>query len=285
MFNLLIDELFKLAIKEDIGNGDITSQLVVPETCDVLAHIICKENMILAGMPFIKRFFSILSFASGYPNEQVNFEEYYKDGNFIEKGNIVAILKGNARLILAGERIALNILQRLSGIATFTKEFEKKLEDLPVKILDTRKTTPGLRFMEKYAVRIGGGNNHRFALYDAVLIKDNHIKIAGSVKEAVLRAKKSCIYQKIEVEVKNFEELEEAISAGADIVMLDNMDIETMKKAVEIAKGRVLLEASGGVNLQNIREIALTGVDFVSVGALTHSAKAVDMSMKIKEVL
>jgi len=241
--------------------------------------------MILAGMPFIKRFFSILSFASGYPNEQVNFEEYYKDGNFIEKGNIVAILKGNARLILAGERIALNILQRLSGIATFTKEFEKKLEDLPVKILDTRKTTPGLRFMEKYAVRIGGGNNHRFALYDAVLIKDNHIKIAGSVKEAVLRAKKSCIYQKIEVEVKNFEELEEAISAGADIVMLDNMDIETMKKAVEIAKGRVLLEASGGVNLQNIREIALTGVDFVSVGALTHSAKAVDMSMKIKEVL
>lgn len=285
MFNLLIDELFKLAIKEDIGNGDITSQFIVPENYAVLAHIICKEDMILAGMPYIKRFFSNLSFASGFQHYKLHFKEYFKDGNFIEKGKVVAILKGNARLILAGERIALNILQRLSGIATFTGQFVKKVEDLPVKILDTRKTTPGLRFLEKYAVRVGGGHNHRFALYDAVLIKDNHIKIIGSVKEAVLKAKKSCIYQKIEVEVKNLKELEEAISAGADIVMLDNMDIETMKEAVKISKGKVLLEASGGVNLDNIREIALTGVDFISIGALTHSAKAVDISMKIKEVL
>jgi len=283
MFNFLIDELFKLAIKEDIGNGDITSQLVVPENYEVLAHIICKENMILAGIPFVKRFFLILS--KYLESGNFSFEENYKDGELVEKGSIIASLKGNAKFLLAGERIALNILQRLSGIATFTGQFVKKVEDLPVKILDTRKTTPGLRFLEKYAVRVGGGHNHRFALYDAVLIKDNHIKIVGSVKEAVLKAKKSCIYQKIEVEVKSIKELEEAISAGADIVMLDNMDIETMKEAVKISKGRVLLEASGGVNLDNIREVALSGVDFISIGALTHSAKAVDISMKIKEIL
>ncbi len=285
MYTSLIDELFRIAILEDIGKGDITSEIVVPEKCDAVAQIICKENLILAGMPFIKRFFSILSSALSLQPDNLFFEEHYRDGDFIEKGNAIATLKGNTRLLLAGERTALNLLQRLSGISTFTSEFVKKIKDLPVKILDTRKTTPGLRFMEKYAVRVGGGHNHRFALYDAVLIKDNHIKIAGSVRDAVLKAKKTCIYQKIEVEVKTIEELEEAISAGADIVMLDNMEIETMKKAVSIAKGRVLIEASGGVNLENVREIALTGVDFISIGALTHSARAVDISMKIREVL
>lgn len=285
MYAYLIDEVFRIAILEDIGKGDITSEIVVPEECNAVAQIICKENLILAGMPFIKRFFSILSSALSLQPDNLWFEEHYRDGDFIEKGNAIATLKGNARLLLAGERTSLNLLQRLSGIATFTGEFVKKIKDLPVKILDTRKTTPGLRFMEKYAVRIGGGHNHRFALYDAVLIKDNHIKIAGSVREAVLKAKKFCIYQKIEVEVKSIEELEEAINAGAEIVMLDNMDIETMKKAVSIAKGRVLLEASGGVNLENVRDIALTGVDFISIGALTHSARAVDISMKIREVL
>lgn len=285
MFNPLIDEIFKLSIIEDIGNGDITSQLIIPQDCRVLAQLICKEDMILAGMPFIKRFFTILSSNFGFQSNEVYFEEYYKDGDFIKKGNTIASLKGNARLLLAGERIALNILQRLSGIATFTRKFVKKVEDLPVKILDTRKTTPGLRFMEKYAVKIGGGFNHRFALYDAVLIKDNHIKIVGSVREAVIKAKSQSLHQKVEVEVKTLEELQEAISAGADIVMLDNMSIEEMKKAVEIGKGRVLIEASGGVNLENIRDIASVGVDFISIGALTHSANAVDISMKIKEVL
>lgn len=285
MFSFLVDELFKLSIIEDIGNGDITSQLIVPKDCKALAQIICKEEMILAGMPFVKRFFNILSLNFGFQSDQLSFEEYYKDGDFVKKGSIVASLKGNARLLLAGERIALNILQRLSGIATFTREFIKKVEDLPVKILDTRKTTPGLRFMEKYAVKVGGGFNHRFALYDAVLIKDNHIKIAGSIKEALMRVKNHCIHQKIEIEVKTLEELKEAISLGADIIMLDNMDIETMKEAVKLAKGKVLLEASGGVNIENVRDIALTGVDFISIGALTHSAKAVDISMKIKEVL
>jgi len=283
MFPFFVDELFTISILEDIGIGDITSEIIIPKECLVIAEIICKENMILAGIPFVKRFFSLLS--QYMESGNFFFEENYNDGDFIEKDSIIASLKGNARFLLAGERTSLNLLQRLSGIATFTGQFVKKVEDLPVKILDTRKTTPGLRFMEKYAVKMGGGYNHRFALYDAVLIKDNHIKIAGSVKESVLRAKKSSIYQKIEVEVQNLKELEEAISAGADIVMLDNMDTETMKEAVKIAKGRVLLEASGGVNLDNIREIALTGVDFISIGALTHSAKAVDISMKIKEVL
>lgn len=284
MFTPLVDKLFKLAILEDIGNGDITSQLLIPDASTSTAQIIGKEAFILAGLPFVKRFFYILSLTFNLNPDTLHFHEYFKDGDFIEKGKVIAEIKGNTRLLLAGERIALNIIQRLSGIATFTREFVEKVEGLPVKILDTRKTTPGLRFMEKYAVRIGGGFNHRFALYDAILIKDNHIKVAGSVENALDKAKKNAIYQKIEVEVKSLEELKEALRAGADIIMLDNMDIENMKEAVAIAKDKVLLEASGGVNLDNIREIASTGVDFISIGALTHSARAVDISMKIKEV-
>ncbi|MCX7988745.1 MAG: carboxylating nicotinate-nucleotide diphosphorylase [Thermodesulfovibrio sp.] len=285
MFYTLVDEIFKLSILEDIGNGDITSQLIVPEECIANAQIICKEDCILAGLPFIRRFLYILSLNFSLQPNSIEFKEYFKDGDFIEKGKIIAELKGNARLLLAGERIALNILQRLSGIATLTAEFVRRTEGFNIKILDTRKTTPGLRFMEKYAVRIGGGHNHRFALYDAILVKDNHIKIAGSVKEALIKVKKNSVHQKVEVEVKNLAELKDAISLGADIVMLDNMDIETMKKAVKLAKNKVLLEASGGVSLDNIREIASIGIDFVSIGALTHSARAVDISMKIKEVL
>lgn len=284
MFSPLVDELFRLAILEDIGPGDITSQLIVSEDCVAKAQIIGKEDFILAGVPFVRRFFNILSTLSNQQTNELNFHEYYKDGSFIQKGKVIAEIMGNARLLLAGERISLNILQRLSGIATLTAKFIEKTEGLQVKILDTRKTIPGWRLMEKYAVHVGGGFNHRFALYDAILIKDNHIKVAGSVKEALSRVRKSCIHQKIEVEVKNLEELKEAISEGADIVMLDNMDIENMKEAVRLAKGKVLIEASGGVDLDNIREIALTGVDFISIGALTHSARAVDISMKIKEV-
>ncbi len=285
MFTLFIDDIFKLAILEDVGYGDITSQLVIPPKSFAVAQIIAKEDFLLAGMPFIRRFFNLLEEYFHFPEEKLNFTEHRKDGDFINKGTIIAEIKGEAMLILAGERIALNILQRLSGIATLTAEFVKKVEGFEVKILDTRKTTPGLRFMEKYAVKIGGGFNHRFSLYDAILIKDNHIKIAGSVKQAIERIKKINIHQKIEIEVKNLDELKEAVESGVDIVMLDNMDIETLKKAVKIAKGKVLLEASGGVNLLNVREIASTGVDFISIGALTHSAKAVDISMKIKEVL
>ncbi|MEJ5226600.1 carboxylating nicotinate-nucleotide diphosphorylase [Thermodesulfovibrio sp.] len=285
MFNPIVDKFFNLAILEDIGNGDITSELLIPEDTFAKAHIICKEDCILAGLPFIKRFFVVLSSYFKLKSDGVDFIDYCNDGDFVKKGEIISELKGNARLLLAGERIALNILQRLSGIATLTSKFVRKTEGYDIKILDTRKTTPCMRFMEKYAVRVGGGFNHRFALYDAVLIKDNHIKITGSVKDAIKLSKKKAIHQKIEIEVKNIEELKEAVLEGADIVMLDNMDMESIKKAVQIAKGKVLLEVSGGVNLENIHEIASTGVDFVSIGALTHSAKAVDISMKIREVL
>jgi nicotinate-nucleotide pyrophosphorylase (carboxylating) len=285
MFSPLTDELFKIAILEDIGSGDITSQLLVPENLNAKAHIICKERIILAGIPFVKRFFYILSSFFNLKHDKLQIEEYYGEGDFVDEGKVIAELWGNARILVAGERIALNILQRLSGIATLTATFVKRIKDLNVKILDTRKTTPGLRAMEKYAVCVGGGYNHRFALYDAILIKDNHIKIVGSVSNALKMVKKSNIYQKIEIEVKNLEELKEAILEGADIVMLDNMDIETMKKAVKLAKGKVFLEASGGVTLDNVYEIASTGIDFISIGALTHSAKAVDISMKIKEIL
>ncbi len=283
MFYPLLDEIIKLAILEDIGSGDITTDFVVSDGVLAKASILCKEDMFVAGLPFAKRVFELLM--EGKRFSRFEFKEFFKDGDWVKKGYEIAHITSDAKLLLAGERISLNILQRLSGIATVTREFVKKVEELPVKILDTRKTTPGLRFMEKYAVRVGGGFNHRFALYDAILIKDNHIKIAGTIKEAIKRAKNRCIHQKIEVEVNTLSELEEAISAGADIVMLDNMDLDTMREAVRIAKGRVLLEASGGVSLQNVREIALTGVDFISIGALTHSSRAMDISMKIREVL
>lgn len=275
----LVDELLRLAILEDIGKGDITTELTIPEDCFAEAHIIAKEDLVVAGMPFVERFFSILS------DEKILIEVCFRDGEFVKKGETIARLRGKARILLSGERIALNILQRLSGIATLTNKFIKKVENYQVKILDTRKTTPGFRFFEKYAVKVGGGHNHRFALYDAILIKDNHIKIVGSVKEAVVRAKKSSVYQKIEVEVRELEQLKEAVEAGADIVMLDNMDLDSIRQAVKIAKGKVLIEVSGGVTLENVEEFAATGVDFISSGALTHSARAVDISMKIMEVL
>ncbi|GAB6182761.1 carboxylating nicotinate-nucleotide diphosphorylase [Thermodesulfovibrio hydrogeniphilus] len=285
MFSPLVDEILKLSILEDIGNGDITSELIVPENCFAKANIICKQELVLAGMPFVKRLFQILKESYIPQSQNIEIKEFYRDGDFIKKGEVIASIQANAKLLLAGERIALNLLQRLSGIATLTREFIRKVEGYNVKILDTRKTTPGLRFMEKYAVRIGGGFNHRFALYDAILIKDNHIKIAGSVKEALRKVKDQSVHQKIEIEVKNLEELKEAIDEGAEIVMLDNFDLDKMRKAVEFAKDKVLLEVSGGVTLENVREIASTGVDFISSGALTHSAPAVDISMKIVEVL
>ena len=198
-----------------------------------------------------------------------------------KKGEVIAEISGNARSLLAGERISLNILQRISGIATMTRAYVEKVSGLPVKIADTRKTTPGMRFMEKYGVKIGGGVNHRFGLYDGILIKDNHIKIAGGVGKAVGLTKNARHLLKIEVEVKNFDELREALNAGADVIMLDNMSVDEMKEAVTIAKGRAVIEASGNVNLENIRGIAETGTDIISIGALTHSARAVDISMKI----
>ena len=206
---------------------------------------------------------------------------FFSDGDRIKKGDVIAEVWGKTRTILSGERVSLNILQRLSGIATLTSMYNDKIQGTKAKIVDTRKTTPCLRFMEKYAVRTGGGGNHRFGLFDGILIKDNHIKAVGGIKESVTRAKKGHHLLKIEVEVETLDQLREAIEAGADVVMLDNMPVHEMKEAVTLVKGRVLIEASGNVTLENIKDIADTGVDFISAGALTHSAPAADISLKI----
>ncbi len=272
-YSCLLKETIRIAIYEDIGHGDITSFLIVPDDKKAKANIIAKENFILAGMPFVKEVFNAIDPITA-------MQIYFDEGDCVKKGDIIASISGKARSLLAGERISLNILQRISGIAVMTNQFVKKVNGLSVRIADTRKTIPGMRIMEKYGVRIGGGINHRFGLYDGILIKDNHIKIAGGVKKAVGLAKKGHHLLKIEIEVKNLDELKEALDAGADVIMLDNMSIPDMKKAVKIAKGKAILEASGNVNLENIRGIAETGVDIISIGALTHSARAVDISMK-----
>ncbi len=273
-YSTLVKKTIRLALLEDIGHGDITSSLIVPHSSKAKARVFAKEDLILAGMPFVKEVFAAL-------DPDVREKTFFKEGTALKKGDVIAEISGRARSILAGERVSLNILQRMSGIATLTRTYVEKVSGLPVRIADTRKTAPGLRFMEKYGVRTGGGANHRCVLYDGILIKDNHIKVAGSVRKAIKCAKKAHHLMKIEVEVKNIKELNEALDAGADIVMLDNMSPEDMAKAAGLAKGRVLLEASGNVTLDTVRSIAETGVDIISIGALTHSARAMDISMKI----
>ncbi len=262
------------ALEEDIGQGDITTSLLIPEDSESKAQFIAKGSFVLAGLPFAQEVFRIL-------DSSIVSEAFYKEGTKVQPGSIIAEVSGKTRAILSGERVSLNILQRLSGIATLTKMFVERIGGLKVKIVDTRKTTPCLRFMEKYAVRVGGGYNHRLGLFDGILIKDNHIEAVGSIKEAVRLAKKGHHLSRIEVEVKNIQEVEEAIEAGTEIVMIDNMSVDNMKEAVKITKGRVILEASGNVRLDNVREIAEAGVDLISVGALTHSAVAADISLKI----
>jgi nicotinate-nucleotide pyrophosphorylase (carboxylating) len=266
--------LIHRALEEDIGPGDITTSLVIPGEHESKAVFLSKGNFVLAGLPFAKEVFRIL-------NPSVDFRTFFNDGDKVKTADVIAEVYGNTRVILNGERVSLNILQRLSGIATLTNMFTEKVKGLNVKIVDTRKTTPCLRFMEKYAVRTGGGYNHRFGLFDGILIKDNHIKAVGNIKEAVQRAKSSHQLTKIEVEVRNIDELYESIESGADVVMLDNMTISDMREAVKISKNMVLLEASGSVNLENVRAIAETGVDLISIGALTHSAPSIDISLKI----
>lgn len=262
------------ALEEDIGHGDITTTLLIPKNSKSRAHFIAKGNFVIAGLPFAREVFRIL-------DSYIVFKAFYKDGTKVKSRDILAEVSGKTRAILAGERVSLNILQRLSGIATLTRMYVEKVKGLKTKIVDTRKTTPCQRLMEKYAVRMGGGYNHRFGLFDGILIKDNHIEAVGSIKKAVRLAKKGHHLSRVEVEVKNLRELKEAIEAGTDIVMLDNMSVDDIKKAVKIAKGKVILEASGNVRLDNVREIAETGVDLISVGALTHSAVAADISLKI----
>jgi nicotinate-nucleotide pyrophosphorylase (carboxylating) len=267
-------DLIHRALEEDIGPGDITTSLLIPDENKSRALYIAKGNFVLAGLPFSRKVFQILG-------PSMSFNIFYNEGAKVIKGDVVAEVLGKTRTILAGERVSLNILQRLSGIATLTSMYVDNIKGLKAKIVDTRKTTPCQRFLEKYAVRMGGGSNHRFGLFDGILIKDNHIEAVGSIKEAVKLAKGSHHLARIEVEVENIHCLKEAIEAGADIVMLDNMSIGDIKEAVKISNGRVILEASGGINLENVRDIAETGVDLISVGALTHSAVAVDISLKI----
>ncbi len=272
------DSILIQALLEDIGEGDVTTNTIIPENHRSKAVLIAKEDFVLAGLPFTERIFKLL-------NSELKFKAHKKDGDIVKKGTVIAAINGNTRSLLTAERTALNILQRLSGIATLTCRFVEKVKGLPVKIIDTRKTTPGLRTFEKYAVRAGGGKNHRFGLFDGILIKDNHINAAGGIEKAVKMAKLKAQHMlKVEVEAKNIREVRSALSAGAEIIMLDNMSIEDIKKSARMIRSqnpKVIIEASGNINLENVRVIAETGVDLISVGALTHSAAAVDISMDI----
>lgn len=270
---LVIDKLIISALEEDIPSGDITTDSIIDFNSRSKVDLIAKEDGIIAGLQVFERVFSLLG--------DVTVEFYKKDGDPVKSGDILAVINGSTRNILSGERTALNYLQRMSGIATITSKFADKLQGSNTKLLDTRKTTPNMRILEKYAVKIGGGCNHRFNLSDGVLLKDNHISAAGGVKNAIRLARENTSFvRKIEVEVENLEMVKEALAEAADIIMLDNMDIETMKKAVALINKRALTECSGNVTLDTIEAIAETGVDFVSVGALTHSAGILDLSMK-----
>ncbi len=271
------DRIIPCALDEDIGTGDITTDGIIDDALLASAAIIMKENAVVSGMEVVRRVFLTVDPA-------IQFEPLVRDGQAVQKGEVIANLTGKARSLLKGERCALNFLMRLSGIATLTRAFTLAIEGTGVVLLDTRKTTPGLRALEKHAVRTGGGKNHRFGLFDGVLIKDNHIKASGSVGEAVKRMKHVVPYHTIEVEVRTLGELNEAMLAGADIVMLDNMPVETMKQALELVKGKALTEVSGNVTLENIRDIARIRPDFISTGAITHSARAIDISMKLTTI-
>jgi nicotinate-nucleotide pyrophosphorylase (carboxylating) len=273
-----LQKLIKDCLNEDIGTGDLTTNSIVPGNAVSTGYITVKEYGVLAGMPVAEEVFRCLDPA-------VQFKARAGDGDIVERGRVLAEISGNARAILTGERLALNFLQRLSGIATKTAQFVKLIDGKKPHIIDTRKTTPGLRMLEKYAVRVGGGRNHRFGLYDGVLIKDNHIKIAGSITKAVKAVRLACPHTaKIEVEVENMAQLREALEAKVDIIMLDNMSPEMMREAVTLVAGRALVEASGGITEENIRAVAAAGVDLISVGALTHSAKSLDISLDLLEI-
>ena len=271
---LNVDNLILLALQEDISSEDVTTNSVMREYQKGTAQLICKQDGIVAGMDVFKRVFELL-------DEDTEVSVYVKDGQEVKNGQIMADVTGDIRVLLSGERTALNYLQRMSGIATYTNRVAKLLEGSKTKLLDTRKTTPNMRIFEKYAVRAGGGYNHRYNLSDGVLIKDNHIGAAGSVKKAIEMAKEYAPFvRKIEVEVENLDMVREAVEAGADIIMLDNMSPETMKKAIEIIDGRAETECSGNVTKENIQNILDVGVDYLSSGALTHSAPILDISLK-----
>ncbi|MBE1447201.1 nicotinate-nucleotide pyrophosphorylase (carboxylating) [Paenibacillus sp. OAS669] len=276
----LVKKSLKMWLEEDIGMGDVTTMSTIPPGQQSKGIIHLKDNGVIAGLPIAEAVFSLV-------DEQLRFESKVQEGQAVSYGTVLAEVTGSTRSILLGERLALNLMQRMSGIATRTRQYVDALQGLPVRLVDTRKTTPGHRLLEKYAVRIGGGHNHRFGLYDAVMIKDNHIKGAGGIKEAVQAARSQIPHtMKIEVEVESMEQLEEALSAKPDIIMLDNMKTDQMREAVVRMKSQaphILVEASGSVNLDTIHAIASTGVDVISVGRLTYSVQALDISLDLNE--
>lgn len=268
------DDLILLALKEDITSEDITTNSVMREYQLGEVDLICKQDGVVAGLEVFRRVFELLDAAT-----EVIF--YAKDGDKVTKGQKLGLVRGDIRVLLSGERTALNYLQRMSGIATYTRTIADMLEGTNTKLLDTRKTTPGMRVFEKYAVKVGGGYNHRFNLSDGILLKDNHIGAAGGVKEAVSMAKEYAPFvRKIEIEVENLNMLKEALEAGADIIMLDNMTVEDMEKAVALCKGKAETECSGNVTKENVAKLTRIGVDYISSGALTHSSPILDLSLK-----
>lgn len=270
---LVIDKIIKDALIEDIPNEDITTNSVIDEKSTATVELLGKEEGIISGLKVFKRVFEILG--------NVEVELYKCDGDKVFPKEKIGVLKGSTRNLLMGERVALNLLQRMSGIATLTNKFVEEINHTNAKLLDTRKTTPNLRILEKYSVKVGGGENHRFNLSDGVMLKDNHISAAGGIEKAVELAKaNSSFVRKIEVETENLEMVQEALEAKADIIMLDNMSLDMAKAAIKLINKKALIEFSGNVELSNIREIAELGVDYISVGALTHSAKILDLSMK-----
>jgi nicotinate-nucleotide pyrophosphorylase (carboxylating) len=273
---IMIDRLIEQALLEDIHTGDITTLAVVPGRRAATARLIAKEDLVVAGLATAGRVFELL-------DPEVVFTTTLADGERAACGAILAVVAGDAASLLQGERVALNLLQRMCGIATLTSRFVAAVTGTRARIVDTRKTTPGLRQLEKYAVRVGGGINHRTGLYDGVLIKENHIAAAGGITEAIRRARAYIPHTlKIEIETESLAQVDEALASGADIIMLDNMSLDEMHSAVALIAGRALVEASGGVNLESVRSIAETGVDIISVGALTHSPRAMDISMLLE---
>lgn len=272
---LVADKYIRLALEEDINSEDVSTNSVMPEAKQGEVDLICKQDGIIAGLPVFERVFTMLD-----PQSKVVYNNV-KDGDAVKKGQVLATVKGDIRVLLSGERTALNYLQRMSGIATYTNETAKLLEGTKTTLLDTRKTTPCMRIFEKYAVKVGGGTNHRYNLSDGVMLKDNHIDAAGGIKQAVAAAKAYAPFvRKIEVETETLDMVREAVEAGADIIMLDNMTPETMKEAVRIIDGRAETECSGNITRENIKKITELGIDYVSSGALTHSAPILDLSLK-----
>ncbi|MBL7574884.1 nicotinate-nucleotide pyrophosphorylase [carboxylating] [Peptoniphilus asaccharolyticus DSM 20463] len=272
--NFQIDDYLEMALKEDVTHEDVTTNAIYTEPKNASVELLAKEEGIIAGIDVFKRVFQLI-------DSDVKFEIYKLDGDSVKKGDLVAKIFADVRTLLTGERTALNYMQRMSGVATYANKLVKALNDPHTQIVDTRKTTPNMRLFEKYAATVGGAKNHRYNLSDAILLKDNHIAAAGSVFEAVNMARDYASFvTKIEVEVENLEMVREAVDAGADIIMLDNMDVNTIKKAIEIINGTAYIELSGNVSLENVEQYRALGADFISSGSITHSSKILDLSMK-----